>query len=105
MTSWLITKLRIRIKGTSFSIKIETNLLKLSIVLRIGLLYLYQMIGDSVFSKQKGINYTTVFSLNMLGKSMNLISLLMNGNFTKYLMVNLRINVRTNYYESGMDPK
>ena len=29
----------------------ETNLLKLSTVLRIGLLYLYQIIRDSVFSK------------------------------------------------------
>ena len=57
----------------------ETILLKLSIVLRIGLLYLYQIIGDSVFSKYEGIADIILLSRNMLGKSMNSIPLLMNG--------------------------
>ena len=66
--------------GTLVSVsRSETNLLKLSIVLRIGLLYLYQLIGDSVFSKYKGIDDITLLSRNMLGKSMNSIPLLMNG--------------------------
>ena len=54
----------------------ETNLLKLSIVLRISLLYLYQIIGDSVFSKYEGIADITLLSRNMLGKYMNPIPLL-----------------------------
>ena len=42
--------------------------------------------GDSVFSKQEGIDDITALSLNMLGKSMNSIPLLMNGILIKCLI-------------------
>ena len=90
MTRWLITKFRIftisRIRELVSISRSETNLLKLSIVLRIGLLYLQQIIGDSVFSKYEGIVDITLLSRNMLGKSMNSIPLLMNGILMKCLM-------------------
>ena len=51
----------------------ETNLLKLSIVLRIDLLNLKEIIGDSVFSKYEGIDDITLLPENMLGNFMNSI--------------------------------
>ena len=90
MTRWLITKFKIfkisRLRGIVSVSRSESNLLKLSIVLRIGLLYLLQIIGDSVFSKYEGIADITLLSRNMLGKCMKLIPLLMNGILMKRLM-------------------
>ena len=90
MTRWSIKNLeslQSQESGELVSIsRSETNLLKLSIVLRIGLLYLYQIIGDSVLSKYEGIVDITLLSRTMLGKSMNSIPLLMNEILMKCLM-------------------
>ena len=55
-------------------------------MLRIGLLYLKQIIGESMFSKFKGIDDTTLLSLNMPCKSINSIPLLINRILIKCLM-------------------